>query len=75
MFEFTKDEMRDLIISFIVLTICFAIATAGLNVRGFLSSLPIVVIGVVVESILHELGHKNVAMKYGCHVEFKLWWN
>lgn len=73
MFEFTRDEIRDLTISFIVLTICFSIATAGLNVDRFISNLPIVIVGVAIGSLLHELAHKFVAMKYGCEAEFKLW--
>lgn len=31
MFEYTKNEKRDLIIAFIVLVIAFAISTVGLN--------------------------------------------
>lgn len=73
MLETSKDEVRDLIISFIVLSICFSIATAGFNVKAFISNLPIVMIGVAIGSLLHELGHRYVAMKYGCQVEFKLW--
>lgn len=73
MFEFSKDELRDLTISFVVLTICFSIATAGLNYQRFISALPIVIVGVAVGSLLHELGHKYVAMKYDCEAEFKLW--
>ena len=73
MIEFTKVELKNLLIAFIVLTICFSIATAGLNVNRILSVLPIVIVGVVIGSLLHELGHKYVAMKYGCDAEFKLW--
>lgn len=73
MLETSKGEIRDLIISFIVLSICFAIATAGLNIDRFVSILPIVMVGVAMGSLLHELGHRFVAMKYDCHAEFKLW--
>jgi len=40
MFEFTKSEMRDLSIAFIVLSIAFAISNVGLNFQGFISILP-----------------------------------
>ena len=73
MMEFTKDELRDLTIAFIVLIFCFAFATSGFNFQAFISCLPIVIVGVAIGSILHELGHKFVAMKYGCQSEFKLW--
>lgn len=73
MLETSKGEIRDLIISFFVLSICFGIATAGLHVDRFVSILPIVMVGVAMGSLLHELGHRFMAMKYGCHAEFKLW--
>lgn len=73
MLEFTKEELRNLTIAFVVLTFCFFIATVGWNVQRILSILPIVVVSVVIGSLLHELGHKFVAMKYGCLAEFKLW--
>jgi Zn-dependent protease len=73
MIIFTKDELRDLTISFIVLTICFSIATSGLNPHAFVSALPIVIVGVAIGSLVHELGHKYVAMNHGCDAEFKLW--
>ncbi len=73
MVEYTKNEKRDLIIAFIALTICFSIATAGLNVHAFISCLPIVIVGVAIGSVLHELAHRFVALKYDCWAEFKLW--
>ena len=72
-FEFTKTELRDLMIAFIVLIFCFSIATAGFDLHGIISCLPIVVIAVVIGSLWHELGHKFMAMRYGCQAEFKLW--
>lgn len=73
MLVYTKKEIRDLIIAFIVLTICFSIATAGFNHKSIISILPIIIIGVVMGSVSHELGHKYIAMKYSCDAEFKLW--
>lgn len=73
MIEYTKDELRDLTIAFIVLVFCFAFATSGFNLHAFISCLPIVIVGVAIGSVLHELGHKFAAMKYGCRSEFKLW--
>jgi Zn-dependent protease len=74
MFEFTKGEIRDLTIAFIVLSICFAISNVGLfDFKGFVSILPIVMIGVGVGFLLHELGHKFMAMRHGFDAEFELW--
>lgn len=72
MLQFSREEVRNLIIAFIVLSICFAISTVGLDVHGFISCLPIVMVGVAIGGILHELGHKFAAMKHGCRAEFEL---
>ncbi|MBQ2354058.1 MAG: site-2 protease family protein [Methanobrevibacter sp.] len=73
MFRFTSSEVRDLIIAFIVISLCFAIVQGGRNTDVILSILPIVMVGVGAGFILHELGHKFVSMKYGYWAEFKLW--
>ena len=73
MFKFTASEVRDLIIAFIVISLCFAIVNGGRDVNAILSILPIVMVGVGAGFILHELGHKFVSMKYGYWAEFKLW--
>lgn len=73
MFKFTASEVRDLIIAFIVISLCFAIANAGRNMNAVLHLLPMIMVGVGAGFILHELGHKFVSMKYGYWAEFKLW--
>lgn len=73
MFKFTMSEVRDLFIAFVIISLCFAIASAGRDVNGVLNILPIVMVGVGAGFILHELGHKFVSMKYGYWAEFKLW--
>ena len=73
MFKFTTSEVRDLIIAFIVISLCFAIANAGRDMNAVLNLLPMIMVGVGAGFILHELGHKLVSMKYGYWAEFKLW--
>jgi Zn-dependent protease len=73
MFKFTSSEVRDLIIAFFVISLCFAIANAGRDVNAILHLLPMIMVGVGAGFILHELGHKFVSMKYGYWAEFKLW--
>lgn len=73
MFRFTSSEVRDLIIAFFVISLCFAIVNGGRDSNAILSILPIVMVGVGTGFILHELGHKFVSMKYGYWAEFKLW--
>ena len=71
--KFTKNEVRDLIIAFIVLSVAFAISSVRLYVHQFVSILPIVMVGVALGSIVHELGQKYIAAKYGYEAEFKAW--
>ena len=73
MIKFTSSEVRDLIIAFFVISLCFAIVNGGRDSNAILSILPIVMVGVGAGFILHELGHKFVSMKYGYWAEFKLW--
>ena len=73
MFKFTSSEVRDLIIAFIVISLCFAIANGGRDMNAVLNLLPMIMVGVGAGFILHELGHKFVSMKYGYWAEFKLW--
>ena len=73
MFKFTSSEVRDLIIAFFVISLCFAIATSGRDMNRILHILPMIMVGVGAGFILHELGHKFVSMKYGYWAEFKLW--
>lgn len=73
MVKFTTSEVRDLIIAFFVISLCFAIANCGRDTQAILDMLPIVMVGVGAGFILHELGHKFVSMKYGYWAEFKLW--
>lgn len=73
MIKFTRSEVRDLIIAFFVISLCFAIVNGGRNPNAILTILPFVMVGVGSGFILHELGHKFVSMKYGYWAEFKLW--
>ena len=73
MFKFTMSEVRDLIIAFIFISLCFGILYSGRDANALMNILPIVMIGVGLGFILHELGHKFVSMHYGYWAEFKIW--
>ena len=73
MYNFTKNEIRGLIIAFVVLSFCFAISNVGLDLKGIISLMPIVMVGVGIGFILHELGHKYMSIKHGYRAEFELW--
>ena len=63
---FTKNEIRDLTISILVLTLVFS----SFRFEIFLTTLFIVIIAFASHEIL---GHKLVAQHYGCEAEYKMW--
>ncbi len=73
---FSKIEIRDLTKAWIAISIAFAIvlsggiAAIGLN-TNFLTSILLAALTVGVGFLLHELGHKVVAQRYGCFAEFR----
>lgn len=73
MFKFTMSEVRDLVIAFFFISLCFGILYAGRDMNALANMLPRVMVGVGLGFILHELGHKFVSMKYGYWAEFKIW--
>ena len=73
MFRFTGKEIRDLIISFIVIALGFTILYSNGDYSHVTLIFPVVMIGVGVGFIFHELGHKFVAMHYGYYAEYELW--
>ena len=73
MFKITTNELRDLIIAFIFISLSFSILYSGRNVALLGSIFPVVLIGLGLGFVLHELGHKFASMHYGYWAEFKLW--
>lgn len=73
MFRFTGKEIRDLIISFIVIALGFTILYSNGDYSHITLIFPVVMIGVGLGFIFHELGHKFVAMHYGYYAEYELW--
>lgn len=73
MFKFTSHEIRDLIISFFVISLCFGILYSGRNFSTLVVYLPMAMVGVGTGFIFHEIGHKIASMNYGYWAEYKLW--
>lgn len=73
MIKFTKTEVRDLFISFLVISLSFAILFTGRNLTSALYILPVAMVGVGLGFILHELGHKFSSIHFGYWAEYKLW--
>lgn len=76
MVTFTREETRDIIIAVIALTILYSISVTrpfGWSLENLLLFIPISFIAVGIGFILHELGHKIVAQKFGFFSEFRRW--
>ena len=68
----SETELRDIIKAWIAVSIAFAIAFSSVNLlSGFYAKFIIASLTVGIGFLLHELGHKFVAQKYGCFAEFR----
>ena len=73
MFKFSSNEIRDLFVSFFVISVAFSILFSGFELTDILNMLPMVMVGVGLGFILHEVAHKITAMRYGYWAEYKTW--
>ncbi|NJE25575.1 site-2 protease family protein [Thermococcus sp. MV5] len=64
-FEFKKQEIEDLVISFIVLTLVFS--------RFNITIISYVALGIFTAFIFHEIAHRQVARKYGYYAIYRRW--
>jgi Zn-dependent protease len=78
--KFTQQEVNDLLISWIVLSIAFALFTRNgaygilrTGVSGFPIHLLQMLVIVGTAFVLHELSHKYVAQNYGLWAEYRKW--
>ncbi len=77
--RFSRTELKHILLALAVLIIAFSIAfTQGLlGVTSFptffIGNLLLAAIAVPTGFLLHELGHKVTAQRYGCWAEFRAW--
>ncbi len=79
--RFSKIELRDLAICWIVLGFCFSISVFfnkygdpfPTTLTNFFVRLVAVLIVIGAGFVLHELAHKAVSQSYGCWAEFRIW--
>jgi len=69
-FRTSRKEMTDLAIACFAISLAFAIAI-GSNELSFFTTWLITAITVGTAFILHEMGHKLMAQKFGCFAEFR----
>lgn len=73
MVKFSSREIRDIIISMLVIAAVFSYVLSGRNIDIATQYYFISLIGVGSGFVLHELAHKLMAIRYGFWAEYRLW--
>lgn len=73
MVRFSKGEVRDILISMVVIAGVFAYVFSGRNLQLALVLLPATLVTVGLGFVLHEIAHKLMAIRYGFWAEYRLW--
>ena len=77
MIKFGKRELKELLISIVILTIALAFALSDFmynrDVPLLVLSLILAFFATITAFFLHELAHKITAQKYGCWAEYRMW--
>lgn len=68
--KYSTDEIKDLTKAWLVISLAFAIAMNGFNTKLILI-FPTMLLTVGIGFLLHELGHKYTAQKFGYKAEFR----
>lgn len=69
-FKFSTQELKDLLIADIMLSIAFTIVFAGFKAKSIII-LPMMFLVMTFSFIIHELAHKYYAQKFKYHAEFR----
>ncbi|MBU4608881.1 MAG: metalloprotease, partial [Euryarchaeota archaeon] len=73
MVKFSSSEIRDIIISMLVIAAVFSYVLSGRNFEIATQYYFISLVGVGSGFVLHELAHKLMAIRYGFWAEYRLW--
>lgn len=73
MVSFTAREVRDILISMLVIAVIFAYLLSRGNMNNFIALIPALLVAVGLGFVLHELAHKFMAVRYGFYAEFRMW--
>jgi Zn-dependent protease len=69
---FSKEEIKDLLLSLVVITLVFSFKPFP-HVGIDYAKIPYYLLIATVAFLFHELAHKFVAMKFGCMAVYKIW--
>jgi Zn-dependent protease len=70
--KFSDEEKKNLLMAIGALTLAFTLFWRGLNIPFYLIAI-LSFCAVITGFLLHEIGHKYMAQKYGCWAEFRAW--
>ena len=73
MVKFTAREIRDIIISLLVISLAFDYILTGRDLNATVANFGYMVVVVGFGFVLHELAHKFTAIRYGYWAEYKMW--
>ncbi|BAM70145.1 peptidase [Methanothermobacter sp. CaT2] len=73
MVRFNREEVRDILVSMVVIAGVFAYVFSGKNIQTAVVLLPATLITVGLGFVLHEIAHKLMAIRYGFWAEYRLW--
>ncbi|MBS3125557.1 hypothetical protein J4211_04900 [Candidatus Woesearchaeota archaeon] len=68
--HFSHIELKELAKALLAVSLMFTIAYVGLSTAA-IGAFPIILLTAGLGFVLHELGHKFLAQKYGCWAEFR----
>jgi len=69
--SFSRDESLELAAAWVILSVAFGILYSDRSIENFKIALPICLATVGLGFILHEMGHKYLAQRYGFDAVFK----
>jgi len=70
--QFSEEEKKNLFMAIGALTLAFTLLLAGGELPIY-TVIALSFVAVVTGFLLHEMGHKIVAQRYGCWAEFRAW--
>lgn len=75
-FYFSPQEKKDLLVSWLTLSLAFAVVINPVffNISNLFFSFPVALVAVGTGFVFHELAHREAAKAFGFHSEFRAWY-
>ena len=73
--KFSRKELTDLLVSWLTISVAFAFVFGQglLNLAGFVAVFPLTLVAVGTGFIVHELAHRQVAIRFGAQAAYRAW--